>query len=711
MLDQFFTRLLMMSAQASVLILAVMLLRQLARRSISPRIIYALWLFPALRLLLPISFQSGMSLMNLLPAGASGAYPHAYNTPVVPNALIPNVTLAADAVPVPSPAPQEAAAIRQAVAAPGLTSVLFWVWACGAALLLAYMLFANIRFYISIKRLGKHIECDFRLPVYRMDGLDSPCLCGYFHPAVLVNRAALGNDAALAFVLRHELCHFRSGDQWWALVRSLCCILHWFNPIVWWAAFKSRTDCELACDAGVMQTFTQEECERYGMALLSIIRSDKPASGLMFTTTSMTGGKRELKERIRNIAKRPKTVWLAVAAAMLCFAVCGVAACSDRTAFDIPNARVPFVETEQIEQSEEPEAPPAPSIAAAETAYAELPDVFLNNAAAGEDVLTALYGYFRGVQYEEEWFDKRAADGTKIAVYAWRPYGNGLLATADFYYGGELTADLFYIENGAVKYFTSGSDVWSINYTRLFGDTVVYGKSFAWDNGIQASTRADAAFFDGQACSADMPCTANDDAGRTGFIFIAKGETWLKSLQIFNGNTLVTDETNYQFLYADLTPYKGELKVREATRFNPMYNAASWANRADRLNEQPPKLMIGEEAAGFECIGKDIDFALPDIWRSNISYFYPLPASASAAYEITGLNAADIVNAYWIDAALDNGTPKGLASCVGHNIASGGIVASGANLSVTQTPKTPGKHILIIETADAFLFTAVDVAG
>ncbi len=71
MIDQFFARLLMMSAQASVLILAVMLLRWLTKRCISPRLMYVLWLLPTLRLLLPISFQSNMSLMNLVPAGAS----------------------------------------------------------------------------------------------------------------------------------------------------------------------------------------------------------------------------------------------------------------------------------------------------------------------------------------------------------------------------------------------------------------------------------------------------------------------------------------------------------------------------------------------------------------------------------------------------------------------------------------------------------------
>ncbi len=355
--------------------------------------------------------------------------------PITP---VPSVAATVDIAPVVSPIPQQATPIQQAATVPDLIAILFCVWACGAALVLLYMLLTNVRFYISVKQFRKRIDWDFCLPVYRMDGLVSPCLCGYFHPAVLVNEAALRNDATLAFVLQHELCHFRTGDQWWALVRNLCCTLHWFNPIVWWAAFKSRADCELACDAGVMKEFTQTECERYGIALLSIIPVDKPVSNLIFTTTSMTGGKRELKSRMRNIGKRPKTVWLAAAAAMMC---------------------------------------------------------------------------------------------------------------------------------------------------------------------------------------------------------------------------LVTDERNYQFVNTNLTSYEGVLTVREATRFHPMYNIASWASHAAWFNEEPPKLMTGEETTGFERINKDIDLALPDIWRSNISYFYPLQAPASAVYQIQSLDATAILNAYCLTMARQRVLP------------------------------------------------------
>ncbi len=52
-------------------------------------------------------------------------------------------------------------------------------------------------------------------------------------------------------MLAHELCHLKTGDPWWALLRNLCCTLHWLNPLVWLAAFLSREDAEQACDSRV----------------------------------------------------------------------------------------------------------------------------------------------------------------------------------------------------------------------------------------------------------------------------------------------------------------------------------------------------------------------------------------------------------------------------------------------------------------------------
>ena len=59
-----------MSARGAVLILAVAALRALFGRRVPPTLLYALWLLPAARLLIPGSVASAFSLANLVPAEA-----------------------------------------------------------------------------------------------------------------------------------------------------------------------------------------------------------------------------------------------------------------------------------------------------------------------------------------------------------------------------------------------------------------------------------------------------------------------------------------------------------------------------------------------------------------------------------------------------------------------------------------------------------------
>ena len=60
-----FMHLISMSLQGGILILFLLLLGRFAGRRISPQLRYALWLLPVLRLLVPFSFSSIFSLMNL----------------------------------------------------------------------------------------------------------------------------------------------------------------------------------------------------------------------------------------------------------------------------------------------------------------------------------------------------------------------------------------------------------------------------------------------------------------------------------------------------------------------------------------------------------------------------------------------------------------------------------------------------------------------
>lgn len=316
---------------SSILILLTAVLRPLLRGRVDPRVQYALWLAAALRLLIPVNFaDSAYSALALL----SRAERSAQIVESIGQTAIPAQSYSSareqvleeyrqQGVEEAALTPSDLMAIddqaRELMKGPTL-SELFGryarpVWLAGAAGTALWFLLVNLRLR-RLLRDARPMEADYPLPVYVSGKLPSPCLCGTVRPAVYVTPAALESPDRLRHVLAHELTHYRHKDHWWALVRCLCLCLYWFDPLVWWAAAMSRQDCELACDAGAIRRLGEEERLSYGRTLVAMIASGR--NPLLQTATTMTGGKRRVRERIRLIARRPKTVVaVAVAAALI----------------------------------------------------------------------------------------------------------------------------------------------------------------------------------------------------------------------------------------------------------------------------------------------------------------------------------------------------------------------------------------------------------
>lgn len=105
----------------------------------------------------------------------------------------------------------------------------------------------------------------------------------------------------------------------------MCLTVYWFDPLVWWAALASRTDCELACDEGALRRLGEAERVPYGRTLLSLIPVRKAPANPLLSATTMTAGKRQLKDRITRVAENPvylgRALFAAVALAALVCAV------------------------------------------------------------------------------------------------------------------------------------------------------------------------------------------------------------------------------------------------------------------------------------------------------------------------------------------------------------------------------------------------------
>ena len=189
--------------------------------------------------------------------------------------------------------------------------VLRAVWLAGAGVMTAAFLLSNLRFYARLRRRRTPLETDCPLRVYSVENLSSSCLFG---SAVYVAAETAADETRLRHVLAHELSHHRHGDHVWALLRCAALALHWYNPLVWWAAVLSRQDSELCADAGALKRLGEEERGNYGATLIELSARRAARAPLLCTATTMTNGKKSLKERVTMIARRPRMTAAAVLA-------------------------------------------------------------------------------------------------------------------------------------------------------------------------------------------------------------------------------------------------------------------------------------------------------------------------------------------------------------------------------------------------------------
>ena len=323
---------------SSALILALLALRQLFRRTVSRRMQYALWLLVLVRLLVPVNV--GTLAHNVLSAAApvQAVVEERLDTPVLyvqdgterrPAQPLPGKESQGNPQSPPSDAAQSAPADEYYTVTPTyrtvtLSEALTYVWSAGMAGVGAWFLFTNLRFARALRKARTPYRVEgCRYPVYLVSALPSPYLFGVLRPAVYLNEKALQSPDALRFVLAHEQTHARHLDPLWSLLRGVCLTVYWFDPLVWLAAVLSREDGELACDEGTLRALGADERTAYGKTLLALVPvCDKPQNPLLGATT-MTSGKRSLKERITRIAEnrqaKAAAVFAVVAlAALLC---------------------------------------------------------------------------------------------------------------------------------------------------------------------------------------------------------------------------------------------------------------------------------------------------------------------------------------------------------------------------------------------------------
>ncbi len=317
---------------SSILIAAVLLGRFLLRGKISLRLQYALWAVVLLRLLLPIQiFTSDYGAGSIardvdisapvrqIYASANEdryerEYDAAYRQVVADyEALAHRFDQSYD----PIVAEKTARELTQQRLELDLKQILYHVWFAGMVVMTAVIVSCNIHLSLQLKRRRWALEVpESLLPVYITEAVPTPCIFGLFWPAIYLTPAAAKDPQTRAHVLEHELTHYRHWDHVWSVLRSLCLVLHWYNPLVWIAAKVSRADAELACDEGALARLGENQRGDYGRTLIGLTCS-APISDLLLTATTMTGSAGSIRERIKLLMARPRNTLLTLTAVIL----------------------------------------------------------------------------------------------------------------------------------------------------------------------------------------------------------------------------------------------------------------------------------------------------------------------------------------------------------------------------------------------------------
>lgn len=313
---------------SSALILGVCLLRVLLKGKMSPLVQYGMWSIVALRLILPwfypvfgwlTELKSRFSVMNAAEAvremAAAGA----------------NAGQAMDHI-----AAGQAEALAVPAAAAGQTAGPDWqlaliiIWGLGSLLLFLWMIWTNFHFtrclYLERKRYDGDTYGATQLPVYCVENLSTPCFVTYLGERAIYLPSAIAEEGEkVRHVLVHEDCHARHHDQIWGLLRCVLLCYYWVNPLVWAAAFLSKRDCELACDASAVRRLGEEERFAYGRTLIGLSAGSGLTAGFLHVSSDLWNGKGAMKERISVLAKHPRMTGLmaaGVAAACIILIVC-----------------------------------------------------------------------------------------------------------------------------------------------------------------------------------------------------------------------------------------------------------------------------------------------------------------------------------------------------------------------------------------------------
>ena len=312
-----FLSILGISVSIGLIVIGLIFLTSFLNKRYAAKWKYLIWIFLALRLLIPFSGANGqevMDRMSLLKVGTnSESEENDANNPI--DTAMPYRGIVVE-IPAQMTTPIKASS-EKSTADITMLDIVTLVWIIGSLIFIFVHLISYSHYKRQVLKNGKMIKetrilsqifrlkCELHINrtvcVMEYDEAESPMIIGFIKPVLVLPKEQY-NSEDLFFILKHELVHFKRGDVYLKLLFVTANAVHWFNPIIWIMQKEAVIDMELSCDERVTQGTSFELRKAYTETLLSMLHKQCVRKTVL--STQFYGGKKIMKKRFKNILIR-----------------------------------------------------------------------------------------------------------------------------------------------------------------------------------------------------------------------------------------------------------------------------------------------------------------------------------------------------------------------------------------------------------------------
>lgn len=295
-----FKKIIELAITSNIIIILILFMQKILKERISPKISYYFWIILLIKLLIPLNIQSDFSIEKIFYRNykVQNQDKTSYEGKVTKDKNIEKYT-------------------NTNIMLLAKNSYFFIVF-----ILISFGFFLYIKLFKNIRRADeikdkrtkvilndcmKILNIKRKIIILESDKINTPSIWGIFKVKILIPRGVFSklSEADIKYIFLHELSHLKNGDLLIISAMQAVQIIYFFNPLLYLAVKRLKSDCEIACDYTVLINIEENENKCYGRTLINLISLKKYETKIS-VITGITKNKNDLFRRMKMITKNKK---------------------------------------------------------------------------------------------------------------------------------------------------------------------------------------------------------------------------------------------------------------------------------------------------------------------------------------------------------------------------------------------------------------------